>query len=195
VKRFRGIINRELDASAKIISDLLDFARARQPERQPCPLRALVAEAIEVVPKHDHVEITNEVSADLPAPMLDKDQFRQVFLNLIQNASEAIDGERGGRVAVHAEADSDTFRIRVVDDGPGMDREVASKIFQPLFSTKTKGTGLGLAIVHGTIQRHGGRVEVTTSPGEGAAFVIELPRIPALLPAHGRGSSVADSAG
>jgi signal transduction histidine kinase len=194
VKRFRGIINRELDASAKIISDLLDFARARQPERQPCPLRALVAEAIEVVPKHDHVEITNEVSADLPAPMLDKDQFRQVFLNLIQNASEAIDGERGGRVAVHAEADTDTFRIRVVDDGPGMDREVASKIFQPLFSTKTKGTGLGLAIVHGTIQRHGGRVEVKTAPGEGAAFVIELPRIPAISPTESRGSALADFA-
>ena len=195
VKRFRSIINRELDASAKIISDLLDFARARQPDCQPCSLRSLVAEAIEVVPKHSGVEIANEVSEDLPTPMLDKDQFRQVFTNLIQNASEAIDASRGGRVAVHAEADAHGFRIRVVDDGPGMDREVADKIFQPLFSTKTKGTGLGLAIVQGTIQRHGGSVNVKTAPGEGAAFTIELPRRSGSAPARERGFSVADSVG
>jgi signal transduction histidine kinase len=189
------IIDRELDASAKIISDLLDFARARQPERQPYPLRALVAEAIEVVPKHAHVQLVNEVPELLPLPSLDKDQFRQVFLNLIQNASEAIDKDRGGRVLVQAEADAGAFRIRVVDDGPGMEKEVVEKIFQPLFSTKTKGTGLGLAIVQGTIARHGGRVEVTTAPGEGSVFTIELPRRPSLAPTHDGGPTLARLAG
>ncbi|HVR20068.1 MAG TPA: ATP-binding protein, partial [Polyangiaceae bacterium] len=195
VKRFRVIIDRELDASAKIISDLLDFARARQPERQPCPLRALVAEAMEVVPKHAHVQLVNEVPEHLPFPSLDKDQFRQVFLNLIQNASEAIDKDRGGRVLVQADADAGAFRIRVVDDGPGMEKEVVEKIFQPLFSTKTKGTGLGLAIVQGTIARHGGRVEVTTAPGEGSVFTIELPRRPSLAPTHDGGPTLARLAG
>jgi len=191
VQRFRVIIDRELEASAKIISDLLDFARARQPERQPCPVRALVAEAIEVVPKHAHVQIANEVPEQLPVPNLDKDQFRQVFLNLIQNASEAIDRQRGGRVLVQAEADAGAFRFRVVDDGPGIAKDVVEKIFQPLFSTKTKGTGLGLAIVHGTIERHGGRVQVTTEPGQGSVFTIELPRRPSLAPSHDGGPTLA----
>ena len=176
VQRFRVVIDRELDASAKIIADLLDFARSRKPELQPCAMRALVAEAMEVVPKRPNVELVNEVPEELPMPELDKDQFRQVFVNLIQNASEAIDSARGGHVRVHAEADGATFRFFIADDGPGMDGEVARKIFQPLFSTKTKGTGLGLAIVHGTIERHGGRVAVKTAPGEGATFTIELER-------------------
>ena len=176
VGQFRVVIDRELEACSKIISDLPGFRRNRQPQRRPCPLRALVDESIELVPKRDNVTVVNSVPVDLPAPEIDKDQFRQVFVNLVQNASEAMPEGRSGRVEVRAEASRTAgWRIAVSDDGAGISPDVVTKIFQPLFSTKTKGTGLGLAIVHGTLERHGASVGVQTRPGEGTTFTIELP--------------------
>src|SRR5262249_54297671 len=176
VMQCRGVIDRELDACAKIISDLLDFARGRAPQRRPCPIRPLVDESIELVPKRPGMELVNAVPSNLPLPELDKDQFRQVLVNLIQNASEAIAEGTSGRAEVTAETTRDGgFRVAVKDDGPGMPAEVAAKIFQPLFSTKTKGTGLGLAIVQGTVERHGGTIRVDTRPGGGTTFTIDLP--------------------
>jgi signal transduction histidine kinase len=108
---------------------------------------------------------------------VDRDQFRQVFVNLVQNASEAIHEESSGEVRVRAEADERRFLIVVADNGSGMPDDVREKIFQPLFSTKTKGTGLGLAIVQSTLQRHGASVEVDSKIGSGTTFTIELPRV------------------
>jgi two-component system, NtrC family, sensor histidine kinase HydH len=176
VRRFRGVIERELDACSKIISDLLDFARARGPVRRPYPLHALISESIELVPKRPNVTLANEVPEDLAVPEVDRDQFRQVFVNLVQNASEAIPEESSGEVRVRAEADERRFLIVVTDNGAGMPDDVREKIFQPLFSTKTKGTGLGLAIVLSTLQRHGASVEVDSKLGSGTTFTIELPR-------------------
>jgi signal transduction histidine kinase len=98
-------------------------------------------------------------------------------VNLVQNASEAIHEESSGEVRVRAEADERRFLIVVADNGSGMPDDVREKIFQPLFSTKTKGTGLGLAIVQSTLQRHGASVEVDSKIGSGTTFTIELPRV------------------
>jgi len=176
VTKFRGVIERELDACSKIISDLLDFARARSPTCRPYPLRPLVAESLDLVPKRSNVSLLNEVPENIPLPELDRDQFRQVFVNLVQNASEAIQDGTSGQVRVSAEADDRKFIILVTDNGAGMASDVTSKIFQPLFSTKTKGTGLGLAIVQSTLERHGASVRVDSAPGRGTTFTIELPR-------------------
>ncbi len=176
VKQFLGIMRRELDASAGIITNLLDFSRMRQPAKDPCPLHPLMQESIDLVPNAEHVQIINEISEQLPIPHLDKDQCRQVFVNLIQNAVEAMSGLEGSKVVISAEGgDSSPWRITVRDNGPGMPPEVAAKIFQPLFSTKTKGTGLGLAVVAGIVEKHGGTLVVQSNPGEGAAFVTEIP--------------------
>jgi signal transduction histidine kinase len=176
VRQFQGVIDRELDACSRIISDLLDFARSREPVRRPCPLKPLVDESIELVPKRQNVALVNSVPADLPVPDVDKDQFRQVIVNLLQNASEAIGDSQPGRVEVTANAvDGGRFRIVVTDNGPGMSQETTTKIFQPLFSTKAKGTGLGLAIVHSSVSRHGAVIRVASQIGEGTAFTIDLP--------------------
>src|SRR6185295_18974288 len=112
----------------------------------------------------------------LPVPDVDKDQFRQVIVNLLQNAGEAIGDSRPGRVEVKASAvDGGAFCITVTDDGPGMSETTASKIFQPLFSTKAKGTGLGLAIVHGSLERHGATIRVSSEVDKGTTFTIDLP--------------------
>jgi len=86
--------------------------------------------------------------------------------------------ERDGIVSVRAEGGlaQQPWRISVVDDGPGIPSDIAAKIFQPLFTTKTKGTGLGLAVVASVVERHKGSIAVESEPGQGAKFVIELPQ-------------------
>ncbi|WP_338871692.1 sensor histidine kinase [Myxococcus stipitatus] len=176
VPQFLGVMERELGACAKIISDLLDFARERPPALQPCPLRPLVDEAIGVVPPRDGVRILNEVPESLPVPCLDKEQFRQVLVNLVQNAVEAMPTGRTGQVSVLAEGqDTGPWAIRVIDDGAGIPPDVLPKIFEPLFTTKTRGTGLGLAIVANMVQRHGGTISVRSEAGRGSEFHIHLP--------------------
>jgi two-component system sensor histidine kinase HydH len=176
VTQFVGLIDSELAACNRIIGDLLDFARDRPPSRGPCPLRALGDDAIAVVPKHAHVAVANEIAELMPVPTLDRDQFRQVLANLVQNAIEAIPSDRTGRVRLQADGDGTAgWRIRVVDDGPGMEKDVVDRVFQPLFTTKTKGTGLGLAIVSNIVKSHGGTIQVQTEPGRGTTFTIALP--------------------
>jgi two-component system, NtrC family, sensor histidine kinase HydH len=177
IKQFSEIVERELNACSKIISDLLDFARARPPNLRPCPLGPLVDESITLVLTKTAVTIINEIPADMPVPNIDKDQFRQIVINLIQNAVEAMPPDHVGVVTVRAEggAGNRPWKISISDNGPGIPQELVSKIFQPLFTTKVKGTGLGLAVVSSVIEAHKGKVAVHSRPGEGADFVIELP--------------------
>ncbi|MGZ3420205.1 MAG: sensor histidine kinase [Polyangiales bacterium] len=175
VTQFLQLMERELGVCSKIIADLLDFARERAPNAQPCPLRPLVDEAISLVPA-SKVKVVNAIPEDLPVPSLDKDQFRQIIINLVQNAVEAMPAERGGEVKVVAEGGGDKpWRISVVDDGPGMPSDVIERVFEPLFTTKTKGTGLGLAIVSNMVKAHRGVIRVDSSLGRGSRFDIELP--------------------
>jgi signal transduction histidine kinase len=174
VPQFLGVIDRELGVCSKIISDLLDFARERPPEMAPCPLRSLVDDAFTLVPNSTGAELINEIPADLPVPNLDKDQFRQVVVNLVQNAVEAMTPESKGRVSVQGARRGNGIRVSIIDNGPGMPKETLDHIFEPLFTTKTKGTGLGLAIVHNVLRRHGADISVDSEIGKGTTFHIDI---------------------
>lgn len=176
VPQFFELIEQELNACSRIIGDLLDFARDTPPTRTPCPLRSLVTEAIALIPPREGVQVVNDVSEQLPVPELDKDQFRQVLANLVQNATEAVPSGRSGVVRVGATGGGAVpWRLTVTDDGSGMSDDVARKIFEPLYTTKTRGTGLGLAIVAGLVRRHGGAINVQSVVGQGSTFSVELP--------------------
>jgi signal transduction histidine kinase len=180
VGQLLSLVDRELNACMKIISDLLDLARERPLVLAPCPLHMLTDEAIELLPPHK-ITIKNRVPTDLPMPSVDKDQFRQILVNLVQNAVEAMPGDKG-EVVVLAETNAGesgdpVWRLSVQDDGPGIPPDVASRIFEPLFTTKAKGTGLGLAIVSTVVKRHGGAIRVETEPGKGTKFIVELSRV------------------
>jgi signal transduction histidine kinase len=172
VVQFSELIEHELDVCSKIIADLLDFARERAPALAPTPLHPLCAEAIALVP-NGPIEIVNAVPEDLPIPSIDKEQFRQVLINLVQNAVEATSTRGKGKVTVSAARSSGGWRLVIEDDGPGMPADVVKKVFEPLFTTKVKGTGLGLAIVAGIVKRHQGTITCDSEPGRGTRFVIE----------------------
>jgi signal transduction histidine kinase len=172
VVQFTELIERELDVCTKIIGDLLDFARERPLVPAPTPLRDLVESAVSLVPS-SAISIVNRVPGDLPVPTIDKEQFRQVLINLVQNAVEAMEPRGSGKVIVTAEKTPGMWRVIVEDDGPGIAQDVVAKMFEPLFTTKVKGTGLGLAIVAGIIKRHGGAIRVDSKVGRGTRCVIE----------------------
>ena len=112
---------------------------------------------------------------ELPQIECSPSQLNQVFLNLINNAAQAIDGE--GKIHIHTTPTPSGVSIRFLDNGCGMSEEVRARIFEPFFTTKPvgKGTGLGLSIVYRIIEDHGGTIEVRSTPGKGSEFNIELP--------------------
>jgi signal transduction histidine kinase len=174
--QFAGVIDDESAACTKIITDLLDFARERTPSLQPCPLRPLVDDAIRLLPPH-HVAIRNQVPETLPVPSIDKDQFRQILVNLLQNAVEAMPADKNGaEVRVEAKGGMpEPWCVTISDNGTGIPADKLPKIFEPLFTTKVKGTGLGLAVVANIIKTHKGTIRVESQEGRGTQFIIELP--------------------
>jgi CheY-like chemotaxis protein len=127
-------------------------------------------------------------------PDIDPNQIQQVFVNLINNAAQAIASTgRPGRVLVRARRWLDGVAIDVIDDGPGMPEALAAQVFEPFFTTKPEGegTGLGLSISQGIVREHGGRIMLSTEEGRGSTFTVQLPlatRAPAPTPATGAGA-------
>ena len=181
---FFDITYRQVKASNRIVTELLDFARTRPLLRTSTDLHHLVEELRGLVPL-GRARLTNMVPKDLAPQLLDRDQLRQVLANLVQNAADAAsagrdagapgDG-RDGEVWVHARVGvTGVLTIEVEDDGPGMPSEVASRAFEPLFTTKRKGTGLGLAIVTKNVAAHGGEVRFEDRAPNGTRFIVEIP--------------------
>jgi signal transduction histidine kinase len=108
--------------------------------------------------------------------------MRQVLLNLVNNAADAMDG--GGRITLRAGSfpNRQDLILAVQDDGPGIAEENQAKIFEPFFTTKFTGTGLGLAIARSLVEQHGGSLELETTPGDGTTFFIFLPTIARVQP-------------
>jgi len=123
-----------------------------------------------------HIEVIREYES-LPEVNCYPGQLNQVFLNLLMNACDVL--EDGGTITIRARPIKEGVRLEFEDSGPGISAEVQRQIFDPFFTTKEvgKGTGLGLSLSHGIIERHGGRIQIVSQPGEGAIFQIELPLV------------------
>jgi two-component system NtrC family sensor kinase len=180
-----NMIMGETHRCKRIVADLLNFARQHQVIAQPTKVNALIQELIELLPKYietedDSIDIhpafVTELTPLLPVIEADEAQLRQVFLNLMINAVEAM--PQGGTLTVRTRnGPPGMITIEIQDTGVGIPSTDQSKLFTPFFTTKPtgKGTGLGLAIVYGIIKMHRGQITVQSQAGRGTTFVITLP--------------------
>ncbi len=182
-------ISREAERVRRIVQNLLSFARQHGPQRELASINDLLTRALDLrlyYLRTNNIEVTMDLDPKLPITVVDPYQLQQVFLNLINNAQQAMsDAFHRGHLTVRSRLIGDnTIRLEVEDDGPGIPEEQVSKIFDPFFTTKEvgQGTGLGLSICYGLVQEHGGRIwaesPVRESPAElgpGTRVVVELP--------------------
>ncbi|MDA8240233.1 MAG: ATP-binding protein [Nitrospiraceae bacterium] len=161
----------------KIVGDLLEFARGREPHMRPLELRRLIQGAYRHLGNSVDIEKIRFSMELHPQEVVidgDQEQLEQVFINLFTNAVQAMSGE--GELKVNVDETAEEVRIRVSDTGKGMSAETLEKIFEPFYTTKDKGTGLGLAIVFNIVQKHNGKIEAESESGKGAIFRITLPK-------------------
>lgn len=172
-------IGREVDRLTAITEEYLSFARLPTPRLAAGSAVTLVDDLARFV-KDDlasrGVTLVVEHADAVPNAQLDEGQIRQSVLNLVRNAAEAVAGRGAGHVWIRTRATAERVVIEVADDGPGIAPELLTRLFDPFVSTKDGGTGLGLALTHQIVRDHGGAITVTSPPGHGATFAIELPR-------------------
>jgi two-component system, NtrC family, sensor kinase len=165
----------------KIVQSLLSFARQHPPERKVTNINGLVESVIEIQLyelRTNNIKVAKELSPHLPRLLVDPHQLQQVFLNILNNARQAIEAYRpGGNIRISTRVADKRVQVRFQDDGPGISEENIAKIFNPFFTTKPvgKGTGLGLSLSYGIIREHGGDISVESKVGQGTTFIIELP--------------------
>ena len=170
------------DRMAKIVRNLLFFARQRPPERAAVNLQAVLEQTLALRTSQlalSGIKIDTEFVSELPEITGDAQQLEQVFLNLLLNAEQAIlDARPQGRILVRTRTNTErsTVYADVVDDGPGIPADVLPRVFEPFFTTKMvgSGTGLGLSVSYGILEEHGGNLSVQSRPGE-TTFTVEMP--------------------
>jgi C4-dicarboxylate-specific signal transduction histidine kinase len=177
-RRGLGTILSESERAAKIVRNLLTFARKRQSTRSMVDLNHVVRETLALrsyEQRVTNINVVDGLSVGLPHVFADAHQIQQVLLNLMINAEQAMLGANGrGTLTVRSwyDRDRESIVIEINDDGPGVAEELQPKIFDPFFTTKEvgKGTGLGLTVAYAIVQEHGGRIRLASQRGEGASF-------------------------
>ena len=180
IAKYKGYLDtmrREVERTTAIVQNLLDFTRPKDPLRKPMDLVKVMEESLALIA--NKLSITNievvKILNPLPAIQADPAHMKQVFLNLLINACEAM--EEGGTLTIRSDhhPDTNTVTMSVRDTGVGIEEKDRARIFDPFFSTKKKGTGLGLSVVNGIVTRHSGKVEIDSAPGKGTDFRVTLP--------------------
>ena len=183
VREYLDILEKEIRISDKIVTDLLDFTRIKSVDLQAVSVSQLIDQTLERYPAPAAVEVSLKIQDGLPDVFVDPSQITQVLGNLVSNAYQAMipvparewPGSMSGKLTVVAAAQGDMINIAVQDSGTGIAPGNMQKIFEPLFTTKTKGIGLGLAISKKLVEANGGKIEVQSKVGQGSTFTVWLP--------------------
>jgi signal transduction histidine kinase len=181
---FQGLALKEVDRICGLINDLLTFARPSKPNVAPENISDVVeniARILESQAKEKNMEITREFDLNLPKVWIDKEQMKQVFMNLILNAIQAM--KDGGSIVISTrisarnndELIKECVQVEIRDTGVGIPEENLEHIFDPFFTSKDEGSGLGLAVSHQIVQEHGGFLTVESTVGKGTAFFVHVP--------------------
>lgn len=166
-------ISSGVDNAEKIVSDLLAISRTTPSEREAVMVPELVAEVLKECAPPEDVKVTTEIASGLGGVFVDRRQIRQVLVNLVSNAYEAMPD--GGELNIKAEEEEGWVCLSVGDNGCGVSEENKEKLFEPLFTTKAGGTGLGLVVSKNLVEVNGGRLEVESKVGVGTTFTVKLP--------------------
>ncbi len=175
-EEFLGIIRKECRRVNRLLTELLDFARLRPPERRTVavePLLDKVANLVARSAEKNSIRIRQAVAPGLPTLVGDPEQLTQVLLNLALNAIQAMPD--GGEIVLSARREGNGILMEVRDQGVGVPEEDWERIFDPFFTTKSDGTGLGLSIAHQIVAQHGGAIRAARNPDRGMTFSVWLP--------------------
>ncbi|WP_459915184.1 sensor histidine kinase [Desulfocicer niacini] len=170
------MIVEHVDLIRNLVNEFSTFARFPDTLMKPCGLKKIITETMALYSEGlTHVSLQLSIPPDLPLLNLDRQQIKQAFINLIDNAVSAI--HKNGTISIDVSQDTILKRVRieVSDNGKGISDEEKTRLFEPYFSTKKSGMGLGLAIVNSIISDHGGMIRVQDNKPRGATFIIELP--------------------
>jgi two-component system NtrC family sensor kinase len=173
-------IVKETTRCKDIVKGLLEFARPKEPEATSTNINELLDKSLSLIESQSlfqNIRVEKQYAPDLPLIVADSSQLQQVFMNIILNAADAIQGGGELKLRTSLGADGRYISIDFSDTGPGIKQEDKKKIFDPFFTTKEvgQGTGLGLAISYSIIRKHQGKIEVQSAPGKGATFSVRLP--------------------
>ena len=175
------VIQHEAQRAAGIVKNLLTFARRQDQERRRVEVGPVIQRTLQLLNNQlMGLKVTSDLAVEPGLPAVDgsPNQLQQVFVNLVNNAAQAIAATgREGTVTVRVRPWLDGVAVDVGDDGPGIPEDVQARVFEPFFTTKSEGegTGLGLSICQGIVKEHGGRITLRSTPGHGATFTVELP--------------------
>jgi len=185
---YLDIAQNELERMARIVGQMVDFYRPAKEGREPTNIHELLDSVLALVSKRmqqNKVQSRSNLDANLPKIMVTADHIKQVFLNIILNALDAMPD--GGELTITTRLvmvseklllplpETQQVEIQFTDTGHGIEKEDLPRIFEPFFTKKTKGTGLGLSISYDIVERHGGTIEVESQPGKGTTFTVRLP--------------------
>ena len=164
---------REVSAATVIVSDLLEFARGRQPVVADVDVVALVDEVLTILPPPTGVEVDRPPVVGNVVARIDRDMMRQVLLNLVGNGYQAMPD--GGRLTVTVTSYDGAVGIAVQDTGGGIEPAAKERLFEPFFTTKARGVGLGLVVCKRIVEAHGGQIGVESVVGKGSTFCFTIP--------------------
>lgn len=173
---FLDIIHKESRRLNRLLNSFLNFAKPREPDLQEVEIDDLLESVISLARHADgsgRLELRKEIHSGTSRLKCDPEQMKQVFLNLVMNAAQAM--PRGGTVVLAARREKGRILIDVEDEGPGISRDEVERVFDPFFTTKDAGTGLGLSVAHQIVRQHGGGLTITRNSPAGATFRVSLP--------------------
>ena len=173
-------IGQHVERVRSVTHRMLGFARRMEPHLDTVDINKVLREAFSFLERESlfqRVEVVQKMSPGLPEIKSDRAQLQQVFLNLLNNAMDAV-GE-GGRIVIESRDENGFIEVAISDNGPGIPKEFQESIFDPFFTTKApgEGTGLGLSISHSIMQKLGGSLTFTSDPGRGATFFVRIPKV------------------
>jgi signal transduction histidine kinase len=173
IRDFIEIMERACDTQNKIITDLLTFSKGTPPIKRPSDPNEVVEDALKMSHIPNTIEIIKELEDGLPCIHIDPDQMRQVFVNLIMNACQAM--KDGGRLTIRTRKENGMVHVTFKDTGLGIKDEYKERIFEPLFTTRSEGVGMGLAVSKAIVERNDCKIDFRSKEGEGTEFFVLMP--------------------